>query len=373
MENKMITINASALPVKTWRYLKINETSIPVPEKVNGKGNISIENSAKNVSVADSNFADAINKISSFTTGKKIKIEGALGSSFWTWFENQNPKTTVFNVTANKSDGTKENSFVRISLKDKDELAKLFIIKTQKESKANFVFDISSEKNTKTGFAAVYIICLLEENSEIKISQSQFLGNSSVFAGNVVSFQKENSRLSVVRGNFGSEKSWIGLKANLEGEMSEIDDQLAYITDGNQTLDINNIATHHGKKTKCNFNGQGVMLGKSYKNYKGTIDFIRGCAASEGSELEDVLLLSDDAINKTTPIILCDEEDVVGNHGATLGKIDENLLFYMESRGIGKNKARQMVANGKLCKVINLIPDEKIVEKALAYIEQVFN
>ena len=39
-------------------------------------------------------------------------------------------------------------------------------------------------------------------------------------------------------------------------------------------------------------------------------------------------------MNQTIPLILCEEEDVEGNHGATIGKLDEELLFYLESRGI---------------------------------------
>ncbi len=141
---------------------------------------------------------------------------------------------------------------------------------------------------------------------------------------------------------------------------------------GSQMFDINDIARQHGKNTLSNFNTQGVMLDSSYKNYKGTIDLIRGCAGSTGNELEDVLLLSDDVINKTTPLILCDEEDVVGNHGATLGKIDPGLLFYMQSRGINEAAAKQLIASGKLYRIISRIPDKKITEDASGYIDRAF-
>ena len=47
-------------------------------------------------------------------------------------------------------------------------------------------------------------------------------------------------------------------------------------------------------------------------------------------------MLGDGVINKTVPLILCAEENVVGNHGATIGELDDETLFYFESRGIGK-------------------------------------
>ena len=67
-----------------------------------------------------------------------------------------------------------------------------------------------------------------------------------------------------------------------------------------------------------------------------TIDFQQGCADSTGDEKETVLMLGDDAVNKTVPLILCAEENVVGNHGATIGQLDADTLFYFESRGIAR-------------------------------------
>lgn len=46
-----------------------------------------------------------------------------------------------------------------------------------------------------------------------------------------------------------------------------------------------------------------------------------------GNEKEDVLLLDDTIVNQTIPLILCNEEDVEGNHGATIGKLDEERCF----------------------------------------------
>lgn len=60
---------------------------------------------------------------------------------------------------------------------------------------------------------------------------------------------------------------------------------------------------------------------------------------------ETVLMLGDGVINKTVPLILCAEENVVGNHGATIGELDDETLFYFESRGIGKAEAENILAS----------------------------
>ena len=69
----------------------------------------------------------------------------------------------------------------------------------------------------------------------------------------------------------------------------------------------------------------GVLQGGAKKIYRGTIDFKNGSAGAVGDEKETVLLLSDDVVNQTIPLILCSEEDVQGNHGASIGKLDDEL------------------------------------------------
>ena len=61
--------------------------------------------------------------------------------------------------------------------------------------------------------------------------------------------------------------------------------------------------------------------------------------------------------NQSIPVILCSEEDVVGNHGATIGRLDENLMFYLESRGLERDELTEMMAKAKIDNVIRKIPD----------------
>ena len=78
-----------------------------------------------------------------------------------------------------------------------------------------------------------------------------------------------------------------------------------------------------------------------------------------GNEKEDVLMMDDEVQNQTIPLILCAEEDVVGNHGATIGRLDDSLMFYLESRGMDRDQIYEMMAKARLDSVIRLIPDEK--------------
>ena len=91
-----------------------------------------------------------------------------------------------------------------------------------------------------------------------------------------------------------------------------------------------------------------------------------------GEEQEETLLFGRDVINKTIPLILCGEEEVEGNHGATIGRIDEALLFYMQSRGIGEDEAKEMIIRAGIDAVCRRIPHEPSVKLVQSYVEEVF-
>ena len=79
-------------------------------------------------------------------------------------------------------------------------------------------------------------------------------------------------------------------------------------------------------------------------------------------------MLGDDLVNQTIPLILCQEEDVEGNHGASMGKLDDSVLYYLSSRGIPEEKAEQIMARARIDAVCDRIPQEairKLVEEYL--------
>ena len=117
---------------------------------------------------------------------------------------------------------------------------------------------------------------------------------------------------------------------------------------------------------------KGTLQDKAKKTYRGSIDFKSGCKGADGEETEDVLVLSKDAVNKSVPLILCNEEDIAGEHASTIGKLGDGILFYMQSRGLSKENAEKIMAQAKIRSVASRIEDENINEKINAFMEKVF-
>lgn len=231
-----------------------------------------------------------------------------------------------------------------------------FAIHLEKDSEMTVVMDYTSASDAK-GLAAVQTKITAEENSVLHLIQIQRLGDGFTFLHDIGGTCADNARIEVIRLILGGRNTYEGCRIALPGYRAYASVDTGYQVSGDGHLDMNYDIYHTGKKTKCEMNAAGVLRDNAFKLYRGTIDFQKGCAGAEGDELEDVLLMDDTVTNQTIPIILCAEEDVVGNHGATIGRIDENLLFYMEARGMKKEEIYEMMAKARIDAVIHKIPD----------------
>lgn len=163
----------------------------------------------------------------------------------------------------------------------------------------------------------------------------------------------------------GGDESYDNCSVKLEGEGSAFNARIGFRLKGAERLDINCESIHTGKRTVSDIKGSGVLSDKAFKKLNGTIDFRSGCAGAVGNEAEDVLLLSESVHNQSLPVILCSEEDVVGNHGATIGRLDENLIYYLETRGMEKEEITRMMAKARVDAIISSLPDGALRKELL--------
>ena len=137
---------------------------------------------------------------------------------------------------------------------------------------------------------------------------------------------------------------------------------MGYLGRDEQVIDLNLAVDHVGQNTRSDIDVSGALSGSARKVFRGTIDFRHGSAGSTGSEQETVLLLGDDVVNKTVPLILCAEENVEGTHGATIGALDDDTLFYFESRGFDRAAAEDLMARAAVERLAHDLGDDATAE-----------
>ena len=192
-----------------------------------------------------------------------------------------------------------------------------------------------------------------------KVRLVQVFENETGAVSEVAAKVDENAVFELVQVYLGGKKTVSEIKTELAGRSAAFTADIGYRLTGEDKLDINLIAEHFGKKSTSEITVNGVLEDTAEKTFKGTIDFKTGAKAAKGGEKENVLLLDSRVKNCTVPLILCAEEDVEGSHGASIGKLDENHIFYMKSRGISEEKIYELAARSRLMQVISKIGDDQ--------------
>ena len=150
----------------------------------------------------------------------------------------------------------------------------------------------------------------------------------------------------------------LGLTANLVGARARLNLNNRYHATHEETLDINHLVRMRGTSTRAQLTESGVLNEAAKKTLRATIDLVRGAKDAQGNEIETVMILGDDVVNKTMPIILCDEDDVAGNHGATIGSVSPEQLDYLATRGLSHQAAEQLFVRALFEDAIINAPEE---------------
>lgn len=208
------------------------------------------------------------------------------------------------------------------------------------------------------------------ENARIRLVQVQDSREDSLLLNDVSGLCEKDARIELIQAFAGKGDFFSDSRFQLREDGATFAADIGYLGRGRQRLDMNLIVDHYGKRTESEIEASGALKDAARKTFRGTIDFKQGSADSVGNENETVLLLGEDVRNQTVPLILCAEENVVGNHGATIGELDEDTLFYFESRGIGKEQAENILARAALERLARKLGDEETAGRLIRRLDE---
>ena len=204
--------------------------------------------------------------------------------------------------------------------------------------------------DAENGVAANLVRIRAAEGAHVKLVQVQLLGSRARRWDAVAVEESTSARVEQVRVELGGSVSACGTRALLDHAKAEYDLDAVYFGGTEAVLDYNDVSVHTA----------GVLTGHASKILRGTIDFRRGAKRGVGHESEDVLLFSPTARNRTAPLILCGEEEVEGQHAASIGRLDEEKLYYLRSRGLSEAQARRLMVDARFAPALDKIPLEAL-------------
>lgn len=238
-------------------------------------------------------------------------------------------------------------------------------ITARKGSRLTVVLQTDSVSGAK--LHALFTHVTVEPGAELTLVLTQLLDGGCLHFSDIAADVQKDGKFSVVQLELGGSRAYAGCRAVL-GDAAALDIATAYLGDQDRRLDIGYIAEQYGAKSQSNISVHGALLDRSSKIFRGTIDFKKGARAAKGREEEFNVLLSPNVRNRTAPLILCAEEDVDGQHAASTGRISEEKLFYLMSRGLDLNAAKRLVVEAAFAPVTEKIPLPQLRETVNEYI-----
>ncbi len=131
-------------------------------------------------------------------------------------------------------------------------------------------------------------------------------------------------------------------------------------------LDIRHLS--QSAVSDCSF--KAVTRGSSNVSFKGKVFVDKNCSNTESNQISKGLLIDEESKINLTPILEINNDDVVCSHGAASGKADEEVLFYLASRGISKSEAERIYIQGFLSEFIEKIEDAEMQVKGQNFINE---
>ena len=246
-----------------------------------------------------------------------------------------------------------------------DSYNQTYVEHTAKSGEKNIYLQIIDNNNNAISSTKL----LAEDNAEIELVQVIKPSKGYNVINSIQAKAQKNSVVKVIQFMLGCGDNYSENVIELEGEKSSCLIDIAYLTE-KQNLDINILVNHKGVKTNSDILVEGIIGEEGKKIFRGTINLQNGASEAEGKEQENVLLLDDNIKNQTIPVILCGQEDVKGAHGSSIGELNEEIIFYLKSRGIDKSSAEKLMSYAKFNSVLEKIDDKEISETVEKFIKE---
>jgi Fe-S cluster assembly protein SufD len=226
-----------------------------------------------------------------------------------------------------------------------------------------YVHESASPVESKDAMHAGIVEIKVMQGASLKFVELQSWGR------NVWNFSHERARvehggnLDWIFGAIGSRLTKNFTELDLAGEGAQGRMSGFYFTDGSQHLDHDTQQNHLAPHTTSDLLFKGALKGRSRSVWQGMIYVAPGAQKTDGYQANRNLVLDEGAHADSIPGLEILADDVRCTHGATVGKLEQEPLFYLKSRGIPQNDAERIVVEGFFEPIMQRIPFEGVRER----------
>ncbi|QFR38704.1 Fe-S cluster assembly protein SufB [Candidatus Gracilibacteria bacterium 28_42_T64] len=248
-------------------------------------------------------------------------------------------------------------SYFRMNKKSGGQFEHTIII-IEDEASAHYIEGCSAPKYDENSLHAGGVEIFVGENAHMRYSSVENWSLDTFNLNTKRAIVEKNGYMEWVGGNMGSNTTMLYPCTILKGDNSKADHLGLAFANAGQNQDTGAKVIHIGKNTSSNILSKGLSKGGGISTYRGLVDIKPGATGAVSKIDCDALLLDDISVSDTIPDIRVANPDATVAHEASAGKINEEDLFYLMSRGISESEAQAMIVNGFLSPIMKELPLE---------------
>jgi Fe-S cluster assembly protein SufD len=225
-------------------------------------------------------------------------------------------------------------------------------------SRVTIVEDYRSDRNVGPYFAAGLTEAFVAEGAELVIVSLQEWSEETWSFHTQRSHVEANGRIVTLSVHLGGGVTVANVEGALVGPDSESRMLGVVFGDRQQHFDLYTLQDHQASRTRSDLLFKSALRGKAESVYAGLIRVDEGVVGADAYQANRNLLLSEKAKADSRPMLEILNNDVRCTHGATMGPVDPEQLFYLQSRGLPQAEAERMVALGFFEEALDDVRDE---------------
>jgi Fe-S cluster assembly protein SufD len=243
------------------------------------------------------------------------------------------------------------------------------LIVADEGSRFSLVEEYSSSSPELSGYSNAAVEIFVEEGARLEyVSVQNYSQETWHFATHHARVGRD-AELDWVAGGFGSKRGKIRIQNDLSGPGATSRVTGAYFADGDQHLDYDTFQEHIAPNTESDFAFKGALRDDASAVWRGMIRVEQDAQKTNAYQENRNLLLSPTAHADSIPGLEIMANDVRCTHGATLGRVDRDMLFYLMARGLSRAEAERLIVRGFFQDVLDRVEIEPVREALGAALE----
>jgi Fe-S cluster assembly protein SufD len=236
------------------------------------------------------------------------------------------------------------------------------VVKADEGARFTLIEDLSSAGDDTLAYTNAVVELFVEPQAKLEYVSLQNLSRETWHFGRHKALLQRDSELDWVLGGFGSKRGKVWIENDLVGPGATSRVTGAYFADGEQHLDYDTFQEHAAPSTESDFAFKGALREKATAVWRGMIRVEEDAQKTNAYQENRNLLLSNEAHADSIPGLEIMANDVRCTHGATLGRIDREELFYLMARGLSRAEAERLIVRGFFQDVLDRIELEPVRE-----------